>query len=188
MRPVTRNRVQDLRASLHEWHRYVDQLKTQSTEVIPNLSDDQPETIAAARDLTKDLAAFNIAAPHLNEWLKDPDNDIPNELMIELGRIAIERRRRNGMSFDAAVKRKTHAGLRDFIVSVKDAIPHVKDRRVRDDELPMLLEDLLDPSLKTARGSTMEATLRTLESVLSGARSDHPSIANAETKVRSLLR
>lgn len=190
MRTVTRDRVRELMIVLHEWQKYVDQLETRhggpGFARIPNFADEHPETLATARELARDFAAFNIPAPHFNAWLQDPNDDIPDEMMKELGEIALHRQRRNGLSFEEAVRRKTSPDFQEAIVAVRDALPQVKDRRVRDEELPLLLDSLLDPSLTTIHGSTIEVTLRRLADVLSGARNDHPSVATAADKVTAL--
>ncbi len=190
MRKVTRDRVRDVMTVLHEWHKYVGQLEAQydgpGFARIPNFSDEHPETLNEARELARDFAAFDIPAPHFSAWLEDPDDDIPDEMMKELGQIALQRKRRKGLSFDEAVKRKTSPAFREAIVAVRDALRHVEDRRARDEELPVLLDSLLDPSLTTIHGSTMEVTLRRITDVLSGARKDHPLVAAAADRIKSL--
>src|SRR5260370_25662209 len=115
--------------------------------LIPNLSDLHPATIAAARELADDLQRGSIEAPRLGEWLNDPNDWITDDLMRELGRIAMDLPPLNGLTFREAVGRKSPE-LRDVIIALRDAIPHVQGRYERDEDLPILSHTLLDPQPK----------------------------------------
>lgn len=170
MKMLSRNRVRNLVVELTEWNRHVDHLAMTHTgpgmALIPNLSERHPETIAAARELFNDLHERDIEAPRLREWLDDPNDWITNDLMRELGRIAMDLPPLNGLTFREVVGRKSPE-LRDVIVAVRDAIPYVQGRYERDEELPILFDTLLDPQLKTVHGITISETLRKIEDVLS---------------------
>lgn len=191
MKAVTRDRVGELVVVLNEWRKYVDGLEMRATGAsfaeIPRFSDEHADTVRAARSLAADLKTADIAAPHLREWLRDPDDDVTDMLMSELARIGTYLPRQNGLSFDEAVRRKTSAHLRDAIIATRDAIPHVQSSYARDEELPIIFDRLLDPSLKTTEGSTMEVTLRKLYDILRSERQHHPTINIAVEKVAKAI-
>jgi hypothetical protein len=189
MNQVSRDRVRDLAVQLNEWHKYIDQMRsTGATSNLPAISREEPQTIAKARELAADLENHAVSVPHLRTWLDNPDGSIPDDLMVELGNVAMDLPRRNGLSFAEAVRRKKSPQFQELIRAVRDAIPHLRSRYARDEEMPLLFDRLLDPSLKTINGSTMHVTLEHLHRAFDRERENHPALKAAASKLAAALR